>query len=287
MKKIAKFLLLGVVTLVAVFLAAKYIDIGTVAVLVPMGKIAERERDLLVISTWLMLIIIIPVFIASVWIGWKYRASKKSKYNPDWQNSHLAEVIWWTLPCIIVAILSVMTWKSCHELNPFRPIASKVPPLKIQVVALQWKWLFIYPDYNIASVNWLQFPKETPLSFEITADAPMNSFWIPQLGGQIYAMPAMRSKLHLIAHEEGIFTGVSANLSGKGFAGMTFKAKSCTEDEFDAWVKEVRGSTSVLDLTSYDQLVKPSENVPIIPYVLGEEELFDQILMKYMPMEKM
>lgn len=260
-----------------------FIDVGTIAVLVPMGQVAAKERDLLIDSTLLMLIIIVPVFFVTIWIAWKYRATnKKAKYDPNWDNNNWAEFIWWTVPCILITVLSVMTYKSCYDLNPFKPIVSNVRPLRIQVVALQWKWLFIYPDHNIASVSWVQFPKETPLNFEITSDAPMNSFWIPQLGGQIYAMPAMRSKLHLIAHEEGVFTGSSANLSGTGFSGMTFKAKACTQDEFDAWVQEVKQSPHVLNQATYDELVLPSENVPSTTYLLQKNDLFEAILMKYM-----
>lgn len=287
MSKRIKILLIVVVALAAIVYGLRYLDIGTIDVLVPMGEIAQKEADLFWISTWLMLIIIIPVFIASILIAWRYRAgNKKAKYDPNLENHNLTEVVWWTLPCIIVTILSVLTFKSCHELNPFKPIESSVTPLKIQVVALQWKWLFIYPDHNIASVNLVQFPKNTPLNFEITADAPMNSFWIPQLGGQIYAMPAMRSKLHLIAHEEGTFNGSSANLSGKGFAGMMFQAKACTDEEFHAWVQEVKQSPNVLSAQTYETLAEPSEYNPAKFYLLQAEELFNSIIMKYMmPME--
>lgn len=274
--------ILLLILIAAAVVGAFYIDIGTIAVLTPMGEIAAKERSLLITATWLMLIIIIPVFVATVWIAWKYRASRKAKYEPTWANSHMAELIWWGLPCVIVAALSVITWKSCHELNPFKRIESTKTPLKIQVVALQWKWLFIYPDYNIASLNFVQFPKETPLDFEITSDAPMNSFWIPQLGGQIYAMPAMRSKLHLIAHEEGVFVGSSANLSGAGFAGMRFQAKASTQKEFEAWVRKMKKAPEKLDQKMYDSLVLPSKNVPATPYVLQEADLFERILMKYM-----
>ncbi len=290
MGKKVKILLLVLVATAAAVVGMLYIDIGTIAVLVPMGQIAAKERTLLVNATLLMMIIIVPVFIVSVWVAWRYRAAnKKAKYDPKLENNITAEFLWWGIPCIIVAALSVMTWKSCFDLNPFKPIQSSVSPLRIQVVALQWKWLFIYPDHKIASLNWVQFPKETPLNFEITSDAPMNSFWIPQLGGQIYAMPAMRSKLHLIAHEEGVFTGSSANLSGKGFAGMTFKAKACTQAEFDAWVQEVKQSPNVLNQSTYDALALPSEFQPSTMYLLQKEDLFEDVLMKYMmpmPMEE-
>jgi cytochrome o ubiquinol oxidase subunit 2 len=183
---------------------------------------------------------------------------------------------------VIIAILAVTTWKSSHELNPFKPLVTGKKPLSIQVVALTWKWLFIYPEQGIATVNFVQFPKNTPINFEITSDAPMNSFWIPQLGGQIYCMPAMRSKLHLIAEEAGDFMGVSANLSGKGFSGMKFTAKSCEESEFSQWVGSVSGSGKQLDMQGYRQLAMPSEYHPVEYYTLAQPDLFDRVLMQYM-----
>ncbi len=272
----------------AVIVGLSFLDIGTIAVLVPMGEIAAKQKSLLVISTLLMLIVIVPVFIASILIAWRYHeGNKKAKYDPSWENNNWAEFIWWMVPCVIIAVLSVLTWKSCYELNPFAPIKSETRPLKIQVIALQWKWLFIYPEQNIATVSFVQFPKETPLDFEITGDAPMNSFWIPQLGGQIYAMPAMRSELHLIAHEEGVFSGFSANLSGKGFSGMTFQAKSCTQEEFDAWVQQAKMSKDVLNQATYDELRKPSEYVPPQTFLLQKQDLFETVIMNYMmPMDQ-
>src|SRR5262249_43331219 len=152
----------------------------------------------------------------------------------------------------------------------------------IQAVALQWKWLFIYPEQSIATINFIQFPEKTPLHFEITADAPMNSFWIPQLGGQIYAMPAMRSRLNLIASETGSFRGCSANISGTGFAGMTFIAVSSSDGDFDEWVQKVKQSPKVMTQQEYQSLVEPSEYDPVAYFVLGQQDLFDQVLMKYM-----
>jgi cytochrome o ubiquinol oxidase subunit 2 len=157
-------------------------------------------------------------------------------------------------------------------------LESNTKPLKIQVVALQWKWLFIYPEQGIATVNFVQFPEQTPINFEITADAPMNSFWIPQLGGQIYAMPGMVAKLHLIADKEGSYRGSSANLSGKGFAGMKFIAKSSSEADFEAWVDSVRQSGPI----DYTKVAEPSEYAPAAFYSLSDDNLFNQIVMKYM-----
>ena len=252
------------------------------AVLDPKGWIGEKERDLLVISTWLMLIVVIPVLLMTIGITWKYRASnKEAKYSPDWDKSHLAEAVWWGLPFVIIIALSVLTWKSSHDLDPFKPLDSNQKPLKIQVVALQWKWLFLYPEQGIASVNFLQIPEKTPIYFEISADAPMNSFWIPRLGGQIYAMPGMRSKLHLIAQETGDFRGSSANLSGDGFAHMHFVTRASSKEAFDQWVETVRSSPG-LDWNHYTELAKPSVLQTPSQFRLAEENLFERIIMKFM-----
>lgn len=249
----------------------------------PKGIIALKERNLMIIATLLMLIVVIPVLLITFYVCIKYRATnKKALYRPDWDNNLLAECVWWGLPCLIILALSILTWQSSHELDPFKPLESDKKPLKIQVVALQWKWLFIYPEQKIASVNFFQFPEQTPLNLELTADAPMNSLWIPQLGGQIYAMPAMKTKLHLIANEKGVYRGSSANISGEGFAGMTFKAKASTQEEFEKWVEQTKGSSQPLDEDVYTQLALPSAYHPVTTYQLKDEQLFDQIIMKYM-----
>jgi cytochrome o ubiquinol oxidase subunit II len=278
--KLAFFILL---TLGALFLGFLILHGSNFAVLNPKGLIAQKERSLFVIATLLMLLIVIPVIIITFFIVWRYRESNTTaKYRPDWDYSLLAESLWWGIPGAIVIALSVLTWTSSHELDPFKPLDSKTKPIRIQVVALQWKWLFIYPEHNIATVNFVQFPERTPLNFEITADAPMNSFWIPQLGGQIYAMPGMKTKLHLIANEVGSFDGSSANFSGQGFAGMKFIAKSCTPAEFEQWVKSVKKSPNALSSAEYTKLAAPSENAPVATYSSPEENLYDRIVMKYM-----
>ena len=255
---------------------------GDISVLNPQGMIAEKQKDLIMIATLLMLIVVIPVFILAGFVIWRYReGNRKAKYSPDWAHSYLAEWIWWGIPCLIMGILGWITWKSCQELDPFKPLEMEKKPVVIQVVALQWKWLFIYPEQGIASVNFMQIPEHTPVNFEITADAPMNSFWIPSLGGQIYAMPGMRTKLHLIANEKGRFRGCSANLSGEGFAGMTFVAQAGSEEEFREWVESVRNSSDPLTLEIYRSLVEPSQNHPVVAYVLAEDKLFDHIMMSY------
>jgi cytochrome o ubiquinol oxidase subunit 2 len=254
----------------------------SIPLLSPKGIIGLKQRNLLFTATLLMLIVVIPVFIFTLAFIWKYRhQNKNAKYTPDWEHSHLAEALWWGIPFLIIIVLAVITWKSSHDLSPYKPIVNGEKPIEVQVVALQWKWLFIYPEYEIATVNYIAFPEKTPIHFQITADAPMNSFWIPQLGGQIYAMPGMKSTLYLIADEKGIYRGCSANLSGTGFAGMSFNAEAMTKDGFKNWVKSANKSPKSLTMAHYNRLVKPSQYDPVALYQLKAKDLFDQIIMKY------
>lgn len=264
-----------------------YISTHNIPVLEPKGLISSKERELIITCSLLMLVVVIPVLILTFVFAWKYREGNEgAKHTPDWEHNYIAEMCWWGVPFVIIVILAVITWKTSHELNPFKPIESNKKPIEIQAVALNWKWLFLYPNEGIATVNFVQFPEKHPVNFEITADAPMNSFWIPQLAGQIYAMPAMRSKLYVMATEQGTFSGRSSNISGKGFSGMIFKAKSSSENEFNEWVAQVKSSGRALNLKSYEALLEPSEYDPVSYYVLEDRDLFDQIMMKYMTPEK-
>lgn len=287
MKQKLKTLIPILVFLLILAIAGIYIATHDIAILDPKGLIAEKERELLITASALMLIVVLPVLVMTLVFARKYRKDNpKAKYSPDWEESHLAEALWWGIPMIIIFVLALITWRSSHELSPFRPLESDKKPIRIQAVALQWKWLFIYPEYGIATVNLVQFPEKTPVNFEITADAPMNSFWIPQLGGQIYAMPAMRTKLHLIANEPGDYRGSSANLSGTGFAGMSFTARASSADDFDTWVDDVQDSSVGLDMEEYNSLVEPSEYNDITYYQLDDKYLFDRIVNKYKAPEK-
>lgn len=283
MKKAFKIAIVVILLLGALAAFTLYISNHDIAVLEPKGIIGEKERDLIITASLLMLIVVIPVFILTWAFAWKYRENNpKSKHEPNWEHNYIAECCWWGVPVVIIVVLAIITWKSSHELNPFKPIDNGVKPMTVQVVALQWKWLFIYPEQNIATINYLQIPEKTPINFEITADAPMNSFWIPQLGGQIYAMPAMRSKLHLIADTVGNYRGCSSNISGSGFAGMYFDVKASSQADFDEWVGQVKKTPQHLSLDVYNALVEPSQFVPVSYYVLTERDLFNQVLMKYM-----
>ncbi len=287
MKKAFKIAIVVLLLIGVIAVSVLYVTRHNIAVLNPKGMIGIRERDIIYTSSLLMLIVVIPVFILTWFFAWRYReGNEKARHEPDWEHNNIAEYCWWGIPLIIVGILAVICWKSSYELSPFKPIENGKKPLKIQVVALDWKWLFLYPEQGIAAINFFQFPEKTPLNFEITADAPMNSFWIPQLGGMIYAMPAMRTKLHLIANEVGNFRGASANISGKGFAGMVFTAKSSSEEEFNQWVNEVRRSSNRLGLAEYNRLVEPSEYNPVAYYSLIQADLFEEILKKYTTPQK-
>lgn len=254
-----------------------------IAVLFPKGLIGKEERTLLLIVQALMLLVVIPVYILTFVFSWIYRADNpKGKYDPDLVDNTLAECIWWGIPFIMVVIVSVLTWVKTHELDPFKSIESKNREMTIQVVALQWRWLFIYPEEKIATVNFIQFPKETPVRFEISADAPMNSFWIPSLGGQIYAMPGMTTILNLIADEAGDFRGSSANISGEGFARMTFTARASTKEEYEAFVKSVQESGGTLGLLEYKQLANKSLDQDVKTFQLKDSSLFESIVNKYM-----
>lgn len=254
-----------------------------ISVLFPKGIIALKERNLLLIIQALMLLVIIPVYVLTFIFSWKYRAhNKEAKYDPDLVDNTLAEVIWWGLPLIMTLIVGILTWVKTYELDPFKPLESDKKPKTIQVVALQWKWLFLYPEEKIASVNFFQLPIDIPIHFEITADAPMNSFWIPSLAGQIYAMPSMQTELNLMAHEAGDYRGSSANISGKGFAGMHFIARASSEEEFHKWVEEAKKSPNTLNLEDYTKLAMPSENNPVEIFQLKDDTLFNSILNKFM-----
>lgn len=269
---------LGFVLLMVVLLDGK-----TIAVLDPKGIIASEQRNLLVFATALSMVVILPVYALTIFIVWRYRASNpKATYAPEWDGSKILESIWWGVPILLIIVLSVVTWRSSYQLDPFKPLVSSKKPLTVQVVALQWKWLFIYPEQGVATLNYVQFPEDTPITFEISADAPMNSFWIPQLGGQIYAMNGMVTKLHLEADEIGDYRGTSANISGEGFAGMTFTAKASSQTEFDSWASSARASQDNLNTESYNALSQPSKNDIPKTFALAEPDLHRTIVMKYM-----
>lgn len=253
-------------------------------VLDPKGQVGMDEKNLIILCTILMLIVVVPVIVLTLYFAWKYRASRDFEiYTPKWAHSTKIEAIVWSIPILIVISLSVITWRSTHALDPYSPLEGKGDHLTVEVVSLNWKWLFIYPEQGIATVNELVFPANKPVAFKITSESTMNSFFIPQLGSQIYSMAGMETKLHLIANEPGTYKGISSNYSGAGFTGMKFNAIATpTEGDFNDWVASVKQAQTALTPASYEQLAKPSENNPVTYYSKVSEGLFHDIVMKYM-----
>jgi cytochrome o ubiquinol oxidase subunit II len=259
-------------------------------VIKPSGDIAQQQSDLLLISTGLMLIIIIPVMALTIFFAWKYRESNKAaetEYAPDWDHSTRLEVVIWSAPLLIIICLGALTWAATHRLDPYRPldrikpgqpIAANVEPLQVNVVALDWKWLFIYPQYGVATVNELAAPIDRPIRFHITSSSVMNSFYIPALAGQIYAMPGMETKLHAVINKPGEFEGFSANYSGDGFSHMRFAFHGLDQAGFDNWIAGVRQGPEALDRARYLELEKPSEKVPAMRFSSVEGDLWYAIL---------
>jgi cytochrome o ubiquinol oxidase subunit II len=281
-----KILIPVMVALSVIGLLAWYVHRHTIAVLQPAGEVAQKERNLLVFGVLLSALVVVPVFAMTIVIALKYREGnhtrKKVKYSPEWNHSRLFESLWWGVPFAIIVVLSIVTWNSSHALDPYKPLASNKQALQVQVICLDWKWLFMYPEQHIASVNLLEMPVNTPVDFHITSDAVMNSFWIPQLSGQIYAMPGMDTQLHLMADKTGSFLGSPANIAGVGFARMDFTAKSVSAADFKAWVSLAQSSSNELDQNSYDQLAKPSDNNPVVLYAAVQNGLYNNVIMKYM-----
>ena len=281
--RIAAAIVIGVGLIAALVVFLRAFD---VPVIESKGLIAHEQRNLIIFTVILSLFVILPVYTLTAVFAWRYRErNKKANHSPDWEKHNGIEAVMWGIPVAIILVLSVVTWRTTHSLDPFRAIESDKKPVTIQVVSLDWKWLFIYPEQGIATVNYFQMPEDTPVNFEITSDAPMNSFWIPALGGQIYSMSGMTTKLHLMADEPGRYDGVSANLSGSGFADMKFVAESVTDGDFIKWVSEVQQSENKLDLASYNELAKPSRGMGTAEYVLAKEDLHHTIIMKYMAPE--
>lgn len=257
------------------------------AILNPKGQIGQDEKTLLITATVLMLLVVIPVIVMTLVFAWKYRASNtKARYEPNWAHSTAIEVVVWSIPCLIILVLAVLTWRSSHALDPYKPIESDVRPVTIEAISMDWKWLFIYPELGIATVNEIAFPANTPINFKITSDTVMNSFFIPELGTQIYAMAGMQTKLHLIANEPGDFRGISANYSGHGFSKMTFNAQATTDQAgFDAWVAKVKASPNSLQAAEYQALAtnrNDHDTYPVTYYSSVQDGMFKSLIDKYM-----
>lgn len=256
--------------------------------LAPSGDVALQQRNLIVASTLWMLVIIIPVIALTLLFAWRYRASNTTApYNPEWHHSTMLELLIWAAPLLIIIALGALTWVSTHKLDPYRPLdridaTRQVPeetkPLVVEVVALDWKWLFLYPELGIATVNELAAPVDRPIQFKITASTVMNSFFIPALAGQIYAMPGMQTTLHAVINQPGVYEGFSANYSGAGFSDMRFKFHGLSEGDFDKWVAQARGDKTTLTREGYLKLEQPSIRNPVQHYSGVAPGLYEAIL---------
>jgi cytochrome o ubiquinol oxidase subunit 2 len=252
----------------------------------PKGPVGDAERFVIIVAFLLMLIVVIPVFIMVLWFPRKYRASNpNATYRPKWSYSTKIDLAMWLVPVFIVTALGILSWNATHRLDPYKPIDSGIKPVSIEVVSLDWKWLFIYPDHDIAVLNQLVFPARVPLSFRLTSDTVLTSFFIPQLGSQIYAMAGRQSRLHLMADEPGTYAGHNQQFSGRGYADMHFKAIAVSEEQFEAWVQETRKSPDKLDLARYEELEKPSVDQRVTRFSSVKPGLFDHIVRKYMAMD--
>jgi cytochrome o ubiquinol oxidase subunit 2 len=249
----------------------------------PSGPIAFAGRQLLFDAVSIMMIVIVPVFIMTALFAWRYRGTnRKARYAPDFSFYWPVEIVVWGVPAAIIVWLGFHLWVGTHKLDPYKAIDRSVKSLQIEAVAQDWKWLFIYPDRNIAVVNELVFPAGTPLAIRITSDTVMNSFVIPALGGQIYAMAGMQTRLHLLADKPGRFMGRNIQYSGRGFADQQFNAIATpSQEEFETWVTKVKESGDVLDAQSYARLARPSARVPVTYYAKVAPNLFDGIIAKW------
>lgn len=281
----------------ALALAALPLAACNTVVMNPSGDIARQQADLVTTSTLLMLLIIVPVILLTLLFAWRYRQSNtEATYTPDWDHSTKLELIIWGAPLLIIIALGAITWISTHKLDPYRPlerldesrpIPAGVKPLEVEVVALDWKWLFLYPEQGIATVNELAAPVDRPIRFKITASTVMNAFYIPALAGQIYAMPGMETKLHAVINKPGEFEGFSANFSGDGFSHMRFKFHGLSTHDFDAWVAKAKAEGSELGRADYLKLEQPSEKEPVRRYARVADGLYDAILNRCVDSAKM
>ena len=253
-------------------------------ILDPVGPVAAAEKQILINSTAIMLAIIIPTMIATLAFAWWFRrGNSKATYRPDWEYSGAIELVVWAIPALTIMLLGGIAWIGSHDLEPSKALKSNVPPLKVDVVSLDWKWLFIYPDQGIATVNQLVVPAGTPVSFRLTSATVWNVFWVPQMGTMIYAMPRMTTRLNLQADRQGSFNGLSGHFSGDGFPGMQFQVQSLPADQFAMWAQGARGSGLKLDAPGYAQLSRPSSYVKPMTYGSVAPGLFDAIVANRAP----
>jgi len=248
-------------------------------VLDPQGPVGKAERLILIDATTIMLAVVIPVILLTLVVAWWFRAGNRhARYRPDWEYSGRIEMIVWSIPMLVILFLGGMAWQSAHDLDPPKPLDSSVTPLEIQVVSLDWQWLFIYPGSGLASVNRVVVPVGTPVHFRLTSASVMNSFFVPQLGSQIYTMAGMTTQLHLQADRTGTYKGISAQFSGEGFSDMHFDLVAVNADEFDKWVAGTQRAGGVLDATAFSNLARPARAAGSATFASVSQGLFDDVV---------
>ena len=256
-------------------------SLANAPILDPKGPIALAERDILFRAFAIMMVVVIPVFVMAFWFAWRFRASnRQAPYDPNWMSSRI-DAITWIVPSLIVVSVGAHVLIYTFQLDPYRPIDPAAEPLEVQVVAQDWKWLFVYPQQGVAAVNEMAIPAGVPIQLSITSDTVMNSFFIPALGGQIYAMAGMRTELNVQADAPGRFVGRNTQYSGDGFADQQFTAVAMSESDFDAWVASAAASPDRLDAATYSEIAKPSIAAPVAYYSAVEPDLFAGIIRKY------
>jgi cytochrome o ubiquinol oxidase subunit 2 len=247
----------------------------------PHGPIGQSEFELIVSAFLIMLIPAIPVIVMTFWFAWRYRATRPEVASvPSWTERTIEWVVW-TVPAVIVIALGVLSWVTTHRLDPYKPIASPAKPIRIEAIALDWKWLFIYPDEHIATVNQLVIPTDVPVSFRITSNTVMTSFFIPRLGSQIYAMAGMQTRLHLLANKPGSYTGMNSQFSGAGFPEMHFRVTATSETAYRRWLQQVRQGGATLDMRRFDRLARPTAHNPVVQFASVQPGLFDAVIQRY------
>ncbi|RCW72773.1 ubiquinol oxidase subunit II [Pseudorhodoferax soli] len=271
-------------------LAALLAGCSKMVVLFPAGDIAAQQGRLVVIATVLMLLIVVPVIFLILLFAWRYRQNGKlaeTDYDPEWHHSTKLELVIWSAPLVIIIALGALTWISTHQLDPYRPLdriaAGKpvpegVKPLEVQVVSLDWKWLFFYPEQGIATVNELAAPVDRPIRFKLTSSHTMNAFYVPDLAGMIYTMPGMQTELNAVINKPGVYHGMSSHYSGAGFSGMTFKFHGLSNEDFDKWVAKAKAEGQPLTRAAYSELAKPSERNPVARFSTVENGLYQRVL---------
>ena len=268
-------IVVGLIALFFFLVQGKQID-----VLDPKGDVAAAQKDLIIFTVALSAIVVVPVFSMLGYFAYKYRAgNKKANYMPEWSENKTLEALWWGIPMVIIIILSVVIFQTSHSLDPYKQREGE-NPLKVQVVALRWKWLFIYPDQQVATLNQLPLPVDRPVTFDMSADAPMSAFWIPSLGSQIYAMNGMTSKLNLKPTEVGDYTGYTTNINGEGYAKMTFEANVMDNARFEKWAADTKANAGAMNMKEYEKLAEPESVTEQRQYRLANAKLYSLITEK-------